>query len=71
MNKETPMPAISRREFLKYPRRTPRLPVSFRVGAGLRANPLACPLDADLACGEMIAKDFLNDQQLAEPDSDH
>src|SRR6266403_1610266 len=69
MNRETPMPAISRREFLKYS-------ATHAAAAGflsawalaLRANPLGMPIGCQTwPVREMIAKDFPGTiKQLAE-----
>jgi sugar phosphate isomerase/epimerase len=69
MKKETPMPAISRREFLKYSLTHAAAAGFFSVGAlGLRANPLGMPIGCQTwPVREMIAKDFPGTiKQLAE-----
>jgi len=54
------MPAISRREFLKYSAMSAAAAGLFSVGAlELRANPLGLPIGCQTwAVREMIAKDF-------------
>src|SRR5258707_4492876 len=54
------MPAIPRREFLKYPAPSPAAAGLFSAGAlELRANPLGLPIGCQTwAVKEMIAKDF-------------
>src|SRR5258708_4600306 len=69
MKKETPMPAISRREFLKYSLTHAAAAGFLSVGAlGLRANPLGMPIGCQTwPVREMIAKDFPGTiKQLAE-----
>src|SRR6266436_1736920 len=69
VNKETPMPAISRREFLKYSVTHAAAAGLLSVGAlELRANPLGMPIGCQTwPVREMIAKDFPGTiKQLAE-----
>src|SRR6202795_1280914 len=68
MNRETPMPAISRREFLKYSATTAAAAGLSAWALELRASPLGMPIGCQAwPVREMIAKDFPGTiKQLAE-----